>query len=246
VRSFAGTTNGQAAVAVRAADGGTASNVPAGSIGGIEGRLAGVLLVTNYAAASGGTTRSLVTLTTKDTTAPIAGMRRRLVLTETATLNQKYAKSPVRSTVTAQLVSTDVRRFVQNGEQRARITVTVRAEMAYLHAEDIQAQARARLRSAASAAHRRLIAGSERVTVRPLAAARIGSVVLRVTGTTQPIVDTSNLQTQLAGTSLAEARQVLARSGALVGWHATVSTSPNWSGRMPIIARLIRIEVGQR
>src|SRR5208283_2231143 len=94
VQSFTGTTNGQAPASIQAVVPGAGSNVAAGTITIVDGRLAGVILVTNGSRLIGGSDRTVVALTDQDETTAIGLAQRQLAAREKAWINQKYAQSP--------------------------------------------------------------------------------------------------------------------------------------------------------
>src|SRR5581483_1173979 len=68
---------------------------------------------------------------------------------------------------------------------------------------------------------------------------------VRVHARVVPTIDTANLRGLLTGRTVAEARQLLDASSRYGDWRYTLSTSPNWAGRMPQTADLIQITVRQ-
>ncbi len=243
VHSFSGTTNGQQSVSVRAVLGGTSSNCDAGAITAIEGRLAGVLLVTNYAAITGGTMRTEYSVTPADITGAAGRLGKQLALSETAKLNQTYALSPIRRIGPVQLSTPRSTPTTVNGRAAAAVTLTARVAMTYIHADDVQ-HAADRLRNADLAGHnQQIVPGSERVTASLVGSGKTRSVALHVQARTTPALDTANLRAMLVGRGLADARRLLDGSAANGGWSYAVSTFPSLAGRMPQAAGLITIRV---
>jgi len=239
--SFSGTTNGQASAQVQALLGGTAGNVPQGSIVSIEGRLAGALLVTNVQPFSGGTMRTVYTVTPADISAPEAALRQRLAASESATLRARYARAVARVVGQPRLVSQTVTDVLVGGRPSARIRITVRTDMSYVHHEDLSALATARLRAELAGRNQRVVPGTE--TVSATLGGHGAELRVRVRAVTSPAIDVANLRALLVGQSVADARALLDGSARNGGWSYTLRLSPDLAGRMPQAPGLITITV---
>ncbi len=243
VHSFSGTSNGQASITVEAVTAGNGSNAGPGAIVGLEGRLAGALLVTNYAALTGGTMRTVYRITQADLEAPVDPLRQALAAREKAELTSRYSKSPLRQFDPPVLLPTKVRQFDQAGKPYARITVTIRTNMRYVHAEDVQAFAMTRRTAALADKNQRIVPGTGSFSVRAVTVGLQTQLQVQVTARTAPSIDTANLRALLTGRGVADARQLLDGSAQNGNWQYTLRTSPDWAARLPIASGLISISV---
>jgi Baseplate J-like protein len=243
VHSFSGTSNGQASIGVEAVAAGDASNVVPGSIVGLEGRLKGALLVTNYSALTGGTMRTVYSLIPSDLTAPLTPLKLSIAAREKALLASRYGKSPLRQFQAPIFVSSSVQRFEQAGRPFARVLVAMRTNMTYIHAEDVQAFAIAKRTSALADKNQRIVAGTSLVVVRTIGSGPHARLQVQVTARTAPSIDVANLRALLTGRSVADARQLLDGSARNGNWHYVLKLSPDWASRLPIASGLISIAV---
>jgi hypothetical protein len=247
VHSFSGTTNGQQSVAIRALLGGTSSNSGPGAVTSIEGRLAGVLLVTNYAAITGGTMRTEYSVTPADISNAATRLDQQLARDETGALNAKFAHSPIRLLGPVQVTAPHTTAYTDHGRAAAYVSVTAHVAMDYVHAADIKKAADAFLGRDLAGANAQVVAGSERVTSTVVPSKGKGKdVLLRVQARTTPALDVANLREMLVGRSIADARHLLDGSAANGGWRYTLSTTPGLAGRFPQAAGLINIKVDAR
>ncbi len=245
VQNFSGTTNGQALAPIEALLGGTASNVPAGAITAIEGRLAGVLLVTNPSGLSGGTSKIVYTITQQDETAAIDAARAKLAAAEVSWLNQEYSQSPLRTVERTRQTAFSETRSSQGGRPYARVSITLTTDMAYLHAEDIRAAGLRKARGDLNRTGQLLIGSVASVKVLQAAGTIPAQIAMRVQGRTMPALDLGSLAARIAGTTVTDALTILDDTGKPAGWHATISTDPSWANRLPITSRLISIHMVQ-
>ncbi|MDB5057718.1 MAG: hypothetical protein JWO59_1190, partial [Chloroflexi bacterium] len=243
VHSFAGTSNGQASVPVQAIAGGEASNIGAGTIVSIEGRLAGALLVTNYAAMAGGTMRTVYSLTSADIAAPEAQLRGLLATSEIDTLNKRYAKSPVREIGPQRSLQTQFDKLVQHGRPYARVTVSMRTDISYIHQEDVAALAASKRQADIAGSNLVVVPGTAAMTVTQQRTGSLTALFIHVTARTAPVIDTANLRALLTSRSVAEARQLLDGSARNGRWRYSLKTSPDWAHRFPVARELITIRV---
>jgi hypothetical protein len=251
VQSFSGTTNGQASVAIEAAAGGPASNVAAGRVSQILGRLAGVVLVTNPSGLAGGTARSVLTVTQQDITTATTNALKTLEASELAELNRRYAQSPLRTVLgTTPSVGPETS-MVQIGRPYERITVSVTTQMAYLHGDDVRSTGMRMASTDLASSQETLIEGSAQVKVLQAPGTIPAQIGLQVRGQAMPLIDSASLAAQLAGKSVHEALAVLDAQAILhsrrrtARWHATISTDPPLAGRMPVTSRLITVRLVQ-
>ena len=242
--AFAGTTNGQAVANVRALQAGPAGNVPSGSIVQAEGRLRGVLLITNYAATSGGSVRTVYTLTASDLASPAAALRGALEAQARLTLEARYHRSPIRFITAVRADAPVVGRFRQEGKLFARVSLRVTVELAYTHSGDIDAFAGTQLAAELKGRNQQALPGSVRQRLRFRRTPDGGVVTVALQARTVPVIDVGDLRARLVGRSLDEARGLLS-GGRGYGWTANVVTSPDWAGRLPQIAQLITIRTRQ-
>jgi hypothetical protein len=245
VNAFAGTTNGQQSVPVQAEAGGDQGNVPAGSIVGIVGPLGNLLLVTNDAPMTGGTMRTIYSLTVADISAPQSMIRAKLLAMETATLNARYARSPVRRLGPFATDPAAVTRFERDGRPFARIALTMHGQAMYVHESDVDTFVRAQLQAQLSGHNEQLVPGT---TVQHLVAIHTpdGTAIrVHVRARTAPIIDVGDLQERLAGRTVDDALVLLQQGAANGGWTYTLSTEPDWAHRMPQVRSLITIHVVQ-
>lgn len=245
VQAFSGTTNGQRSVEVRAVVPGPASNADAGAIRRIRGRLAGVILVANLNPVGGGTMRSIYTVTAGDVARAVRRLRIRLSAQASAELHRRYLRSPGRTLAGTAVSPPQVAQVVRNGRLFGRVTVTLRATMAYLHQQDLDAFASAKIRMGGGDTNLSIVRGSER---RQLSVTRNGNsflIRLRMAARVIPAIDTGNLRGLLVGRSIADARQLLDGSATYGNWTYTLHTSPDWAGRLPQAAALIQITTRQ-
>jgi hypothetical protein len=247
VHSFSGTTNGQQSVAIRAILGGTSSNSGPGAVVSIEGRLRGVLLVTNYAAITGGTMRTEYSVTPADISGAATRLDQQLAHSETAALNDKYAHSPIRLLGPVKVSTPHITTYTDHGRAAAYVSVTAHVAMDYVHAADIQKVADTFLDRDLAGANAQVVAGSERVTSTVVSSKGKGkNILLHVQARTTPTLDVANLREMLVGRSVADARRLLDGSAANGGWRYTFSTTPGLAGRFPQAAGLINIKVEAR
>lgn len=243
VQSFSGTTNGQATVVVQAVQPGPAGNVADHTITRIEGRLAGALLVTNPAPMTGGTERTVYSLTAADTSAPVARMTSDLAARETQILGRRYARSPIRLTGTPRAAPPSIIQFSQGNRPYARITLTVRTDLTYVHGEDIQKLAAARRDAALAGLNQRSVPGSERLQVSLQRQGKTMLVLMHEQALIAPVIDAANLRALLIGRTESDARQLLDGSARNGGWSYVFRISPDAAHRFPQAAGLITISV---
>jgi hypothetical protein len=241
--SFTGTTNGQQSVQVEAVQAGPGSNVPAYTITRVGGRLAGVLLVTNYNATGGGTMRTVYSITQQDADGAAAILRRRLTAQAEQTLAQRYARSPARDITGIYPGAARITPVTQDGRLYARVTLPVRVTMEYLHRQDVRRVSDAKRALDRSAQNLALVPGSEQEQVRVARARARFVITIQVHAQVVPAIDTTNLRGLLAGRDVADARQLLDGSARYGNWRYTLTTNPDWSGRMPQTPGLIHIAI---
>jgi hypothetical protein len=246
VHSFSGTTNGQASVAVQAVLAGPASNVADHTITAIEGRLAGALLVTNPAPMTGGTMRTVYSLTQADTAAPITRMTQDLARHEADTLNQRYARSPIRIVGTPRASRPAIIQFSQGSRPYARITLTVRTDLDYIHGDDAQRLAAARRDAELAGLNQRVVPGSERLQVTEQAHGKTTVVVIHAQAQIAPTIDVPDLRARLVGQSEEDAHRLLDGSARNGNWTYTMRITPDLAHRLPQAAGLITIDIRQR
>jgi hypothetical protein len=189
--------------------------------------------------------RTVLKLTANDTTAPLNRMRDQLAAAELALLTRKYALSPIRRPDPAIMLDNYVAPFTRVGKPFARITITVRTNLAYAHAVDVQALGAALLKAAIANSGQQLIPGSLRVAVHPVYPGTGQSAWLHVVASASPTVDTSRLLKLIAGQSLSGAQQALDNAAGHSGWHAIIRLNPDWGRRLPITTRLITFNVSR-
>ncbi len=243
VSSFSGVTNGKSLVPVQATTAGTESNVGAGTITVVQGRLAGVVMVTNSSALTGGSVRTELTLTQSDESAAVERAQHTLTTSEVAWLNQKYAQSPLRAVVSSDQTAGSETRFVRDGRPYARITISMTTVMAYLHADDVQSTGLRMARAALAGTSQSLIDGSTSVKVLQAQGTIPAQIGIRVLAQTEPALDRESLAASIAGKSVHDATAILDAAGRRAGWSATVSTDPPLVQRLPLTARLITIHL---
>jgi hypothetical protein len=243
VHSFSGTTNGQQSVAVRAINGGTVANVGQGTVTTIEGRLSGVLLVINYAPIAGGTMRTEYSVTPGDIASAAATLGRQLARQETADLGRRYALSPVRLLGPTRESAPHVSTYSAGGRAYARLTISARTPMAYVHAQDVRQLADTLRDRDLAGRNQRIVAGSERITVTTQGSATMRMLMFHVQARTTPTIDVANLRAMLVGRSLTDARRLLDAGAGNGGWHYTISTTPDLAHRLPQAAGLINIRI---
>ncbi len=247
VHSFSGTTNGQQSVAIRAVLAGTAANSPPGAVVSIEGRLAGALLVTNYAAITGGTMRTEYSVTPADISAAATRLDQQLAKSETTALNGKYAQSPIRLIGAVKVSAPHTAAYTDNGRAASHVSVTATVAMDYVHAADVQKLADTFRDRDLTGLNAQIVAGSERVTSTVVPGnGKAKDVLLRVQARTTPALDVTNLREMLVGRSVADGRRLLDGSAANGGWQYTLNTTPGLAGRFPQAAGLINIKVDAR
>ena len=243
VRSFSGTTNGQATAPIEALAAGVASNVASGTITAIEGRLAGVLLVTNASALTGGTMKTEYSVTAQDRASAEQNIRDQLTAAETAALNEKYAQSPLRTIESPYQTGGSETQSTRDGRPYLQITITMRTDMAYIHGDDAHNTGLRFARTALAHSGQVLIESAADVKVLQAQGTIPAQIDLRVQGRTKPALDLSSLAAQIAGKSVTDASATLDTLGKRGGWHAEVKTDPDWSKRLPITSRLITIRM---
>jgi hypothetical protein len=243
--SFTGTTNGQQSVQVEAVQPGPGGNVPAGAITRMRGRLAGVLLVTNYNPTGGGTLRTVYSITPRDTAGAVATLRASLSAQAQRTLRQRYARSPARAITGVSAGAPVVASVIANGRLFARVTLTVHVTMDYLHAQDVRRVAAAKATLNMAGRNLVVVPGSQRVTEHVAQEGNQFVVTVRLRAQVVPAIDTTNLRGLLAGRSVADARQLLDGSARYGDWQYSLQTNPDWAGRMPQTPSLIHITVRQ-
>ncbi|HXT38075.1 MAG TPA: hypothetical protein VN837_21060 [Chloroflexota bacterium] len=165
VHTFSGSTNGQLNVGVRALVGGPGANVGQGRVTAIEGRLAGTLLVINYAPISGGTMRTEYRVTAADVANAAATLRRQLATREASTLSVRYALSPIRLPGPLTVTAPRVTPIERGGLPYARVAITATTAMQYVHAQDVQRLADAGRDRDLAGRNQQVIPGSERITL---------------------------------------------------------------------------------
>ncbi len=243
VHSFAGSTNGQLSVGVRALTGGTNANVGQGAITIIEGRLSGVLLVINYAPLSGGSMRTVYSVTPADVANAAARLRLQLAAREAATLTARYARSPVRFPGPLKVTAPHITLVSRGGRADARVTITAKMSLEYVHAEDVQALADGSLHRDLAGLNQQVLPGTERITLTTRGQGRGRIVLARVQARTTPTIDVANLRALLVGISVADARRLLDESARNGDWRYTITTRPDLGGRLPQAAGLIDVRV---
>jgi hypothetical protein len=243
VHTFSGSTNGQLNVGVRALVGGTSANVGQGTVTAIEGRLAGVLLVINYAPITGGTMRTEYRITASDIANAAATLRRQLAAREASTLSVRYALSPIRLPGPLTVTVPRVTLVKRSGLPFARVAITAKMAMQYVHAQDVQTLADTGRDHDLAGHNQQVIPGTERITLSIHGQGKGRIVRARVQARTTPRIDATSLRALLVGMSVADARRLLDESARNGGWHYTISTRPDLAGRLPQAAGLIDLRV---
>jgi hypothetical protein len=243
VRSFSGTTNGQATAPIVALAAGAASNVAASTITVVEGRLAGVLLVTNASALTGGTMKTEYSVTAQNRASAERHIRDQLTAAETAALNEKYAQSPLRTIESPYQTGGSETQTTRDGRPYLLVTITMRTDMAYLHGDDVHNTGLRFARATLAHSGQVLIESAADVKVLQAQGTIPAQIALRVQGQTKPALDLSSLAALIAGKSVTDAAATLDMLGKRGGWHAEVKTDPDWSKRLPITSRLITIRM---
>jgi hypothetical protein len=245
VNAFAGTTNGQQSVAAQATAGGDQGNVPAGSIVGIVGQLGNLLLITNQAAMTGGTMRTLYYLTAQDLSAPPVTLHRALLGQETAALNARYARSPVKRLGPFTTDPPVISRFERGGRPYAHIALTMHGSAMYVHAADVDRVVQAKLLALVNGKNERLVPGSVIQQIIAVPATGGSAIRVQVQARTAPNIDVADLQERLAGLTVDQAIALLQQGAANGGWTYALSTNPDWVHRMPQVRSLITVHVVQ-
>lgn len=245
VHSFSGSTNGVETVQVTAVQPGPAGNVPAGAIAQLQGRLAGALLVTNYASMSGGTLRTVYHVTARDIAAAATVLGARLQAEATRDLAARYARSPARVITGDDVSPPSTVDVTKSGRLYAQVSLTVRASLEYLHQDDIQRYAASHQQIDVSAQNLTVVPGTQKQSIHVTRVGGHFSISVREYARVVPLIDQTNLRGLLAGHTLAEAKVLLDGSAQFGHWTYTIVTSPNWAGRMPQTTALIRISLKQ-
>jgi len=243
VHTFSGSTNGQLNVGVRALLGGPSANVGQGMVTAIEGRLAGTLLVINYAPISGGTMRTEYRVTATDIANAAATLRRQLATREASTLSARYALSPIRLPGPLTVTAPRVTPLKQGGLPYARVAITARTAMEYVHAQDVQRLADTGRDHDLAGRNQQVIPGSERITLTVQDRGKLRMVLARVQARITPNIDVTNLRAMLIGMSIADARRLLDESARNGDWSYTITTRPDLAGRLPQAGGLIDLKV---
>jgi len=241
VHTFTGTTNGEVTVQVQAVLGGTSSNLPAESIHGIEGRLRGVLLVTNMAPITGGTMRAVYALTQDDVGTVVRALHNSLVTREAAILNERYAKSPTRFDMSVSASQPTIQQYTVAGKLYAHITLSVRTDLSYVHQADVDRFSSEKTNNDLEALNQRLLPGTRNVRITVIGSQRHRVMIAQVKGRTAPNIDLENLKGLLTGRSVAEANALLSGSAHFSNVHYHIQTSPEWAHRLPQATQLIQI-----
>jgi len=245
VHSFSGSTNGEVNVGVRALAGGTSANVGQGTVTVIEGRLAGVLLVINYAPITGGAMRTEYSVTATDVANAAAGLRARLAAREAESLSQRFARSPIRFPGPVKVTAPRVTLVNRAGRPFARVAITASMSMEYVHGQDVQNLADTSRDRDLAGLNQRILPGTERITLSTRGQGTRRIVLARVQARTTPTIDVTSLRALLVGLSVADARRLLDESARNGGWQYTLTTRPDLAGRLPQAAGLIDVRVRQ-
>jgi len=228
-------------VPIRASAPGRAGNVPAGSIGAIEGTLGLALTVTNPDPTSGGETEARPGVSQADLREVRSALERQLVQSANARLQEQLAEgealAPISFTI-AEVVASAVHPSlgepseVVEGSMTARITATV------FDVDRLQQAAVAAMAQAAGSGMT-IVPGSVRVDLVPAGSAAAATYQARVQARTRPDFDFGEMARPIAGMTTADAAAFLATAFDLETLPR-IRLWPGWWPRLPLLP--LRIE----
>ena len=231
----------QLVVPIRASTAGPAGNVPAGSIGAIEGTLGLVLTVTNPDPTAGGEAQPRPGVTQADLREARTALERQLVQAANALLQEQLndgeALAPDSFSI-AEVLTSDFHpqlgepSEVMEGSMTARIAATI------YDLDRLQAAAETRMAEAAGAGLA-IVPGSMRVDLLPVGKAGEETYEARVRARSRPAVDFGVLARRIAGKSTTEAAAILEATLDLEA-APRFRLWPGWWPRLPILP--LRIE----
>jgi len=226
---------------IRASAAGPAGNVPAGSIGAIEGTLGLDLTVTNPDPTAGGESRPRPGVTQADLREARTALERQLVQAANALLQEQLSEGEALapdSFSIAEVLASDFHpplgepSEVMEGSMTARIAATI------YDLDRLQEAAETRVAEAAGAAFA-IVPGSVRVDLLPVGTPGEETYQARVRARSRPDVDFGELARRIAGKSTTEAAAILEAALDLEA-GPRFRLWPGWWPRLPFLP--LRIE----
>jgi hypothetical protein len=227
-------------VSIRASAAGPAGNVPAGSIGAIEGTLGLALTVTNPDPTSGGAAEARTGVSSADLRQVRAALERQLLQSANARLQEELdvgEELTPNSFRIAEVLAAALHPALGDPSEVVEGSMTARITAGAFDADSLQQRAEAEIAQSIDSGMT-IVPGSVRVDLVPTGSAP-ATYLARVQARTRPAVDFDELARLIAGKTAAEAAAFLATELDLETLPR-IRLWPGWWPRLPFLP--LRIE----
>jgi hypothetical protein len=228
-------------VPIRASAAGPAGNVPAGSIGAIEGTLGLALTVTNADPTAGGEAEARPGVNQADLRQVRAALERQLLQSANARLQEELDEGETltpNSFRIAEVLASAIHPSLGEPSEVVEGSMTARITASAFDADSLQQRAEAEMAQAVGSGMT-IVPGSVRVDLVPAGSAAAATYQARIQARTRPDVDFNELARPIAGKTAAEAAALLAAELDLETLPR-IRLWPGWWPRLPFLP--LRIE----